>query len=216
MVFEDREDAGRQLARVLRNYRRQPVVVLALPKGGVVPAAIVAGELDAPLGLILVRKIGHPAYPEYAIGAVAEDQEPVLNENEIVGVSELWLQQAVTEARKVINERRRLYFNDELKPPLIRGKIAIIIDDGIATGLTMEAAIRAVRSQHPKQIVVAVPVASLESLSQIQDIADIVMVLDDPGRFLGAVGAHYMRFEQVDDDEVTSLLWDVNEEVASH
>lgn len=211
--YIDRQDAGRHLAKVLRRFEGDDVVVLALPRGGIVLAAEVARELEAPLGLVLVRKIGHPTAPEYAIGAVVEDEKPVYNEDEAVIVDTGWLKQAEKSARELIERRRKLYYGKDLAPPDVAGRTVILIDDGIATGLTMEAAVRAVHSKHPKQIIVAVPVASVESVAELEDLADEVIVLDKPARFRGAVGSHYMEFEQVNDEEVKTLLWEVNDDL---
>ena len=213
MSYIDRQDAGKRLAQVLRHFKGDDVVVLALPRGGIVLGAEVAKELRAPLGLVLVRKIGHPSYSEYAIGAVAEGEKPVYNENEIAGIDEEWLKEAEASAKKLIEHRRELYYGEDLVPPEVSGKTVILVDDGIATGLTMEAAVRAIQNKHPKRVLVAVPVAAQESVDTLESIADEVVVLDDPESFLGAVGAHYQQFDQVDDEEVKSLFRKVNYDV---
>lgn len=207
MIFENRQDAGQQLARTLVRYRdNDDVTVLALPRGGVVVGAEVARELHTPLGLVLVRKIGHPAAPEYAIGAVAENEPPVYNKNEIAGISSEWLKSAEESAREVIERRRDLYYSDDFVPPAIKNRIVILVDDGMATGLTMDAAARYVTSRGAHRIVVAVPVASPESIDLLEEVADEVIVLDSPENFSGAVGAHYRQFEQVDDYDVEATL----------
>lgn len=208
--YIDRHDAGQRLAEALRRFAGSDVVVLALPRGGVVLGAEVAKELEAPLDVVLVRKISHPSSPEYAIGAIVEDEPPVYNENEAAAIDDGWLTRAEAAARQLIERRRKLYYSQDLPPPGIAGKTVIIVDDGIATGLTMEAAVRAVRNKHPKQIVVAVPVASAESVTELEGLADEVIVLDKPESFIGAVGSHYLEFEQVDDKEVKELLWEAN------
>jgi putative phosphoribosyl transferase len=210
MGYTNRQAAGQRLAEALRQFAGDDVIVLALPRGGVVLGAEVARELEAPLGLVLVRKISHPSSPEYAIGAVVEDEPPVYNEAEAVAIDVSWLTQAEASARQLIERRRKLYYSQDLLPPDAAGKTVIIVDDGIATGLTMEAAVRAVRNKHPKQIVVAVPVASAESVTELEELANEVVVLDKPESFSGAVGSHYMEFEQVDDEEVKELLWEAN------
>ncbi len=209
--YIDRQDAGQRLARSLKRFAgRSDAVVLALPRGGIVLGAAVARELEAPLGLVLVRKIGHPSASEYAIGAVVEGEKPLYNESEAAAIDPDWLRQAEASARELIERRHKLYYDEDLTPPEIKSKTIIIVDDGIATGLTMEAAVRAIRNKHPKRIVVAVPVASAESVATLEDLADEVIVLDKPTSFRGAVGSHYMQFEQVDDEEVKALLWEVN------
>jgi len=213
MYFVSRQDAGQQLGRALRHFGRDDVVILALPRGGVVIGAEVARTLLVPLGLVLVRKIGHPNNPEYAIGAIAEDQPAVYDEREAGGVSQDWLKRAETDARKLIEDRRKLYYSDDFTPPKLKGKVVILADDGIATGLTVEAAVRAISQQQPKKIVVAVPVAPSDSVGTLKSLVDEVIVLDKPKNFLGAVGAHYQRFEQVDDKEVKALLREVQDDL---
>lgn len=206
MQFIDRKDAGKQLASKLAKYAGQ-AVIYALPRGGVVVAAEVARELKAPLDLLLVRKIGHPINPEYAIGAIADEGTPIFNEFEKAGIDENWLKNAV-QAERLKNEwRRQKYFPSGYVHPTVEGKVAIVVDDGIATGLTMEAAVRAIQQKKPQKIVVAVPVAPLDVIESLQEIADKVIIVDDPVNFRGAVGAHYWQFPQVEDDEVMSFMF---------
>lgn len=206
MTFDNREDAGHQLASALRRFRGRDVVVLALPRGGIITGAAVARTLGTPLDVLLVRKIGHPAYSEYAIGAVAENQPAIYNQDETATLDGQWLDQAEASARATIRHRRDYYYPPGFRRPRLSGKTAIIVDDGIATGLTMKAAVLAVRHQKPARIVVAVPVASRESVDMLEDLADEVIILDRPENFAGAVGAHYREFEQVDDEEVRRRL----------
>lgn len=213
MSYINREDAGKRLAQVLRHFKGKDTVVLALPRGGIVLGAEVAKELKAPLGLVLVRKIGHPSYSEYAIGAVAEGEKPVYNENEVATIDEEWLKEAEASARELIEHRHELYYGEDLTPPETEGKVVLLVDDGIATGLTMEAAVRAMQNKHAKRVIVAVPVAPRDSIDTLEAIADEVVVLDNPDSFLGAVGSHYMEFEQVDDEEVRTLLREVRDEI---
>lgn len=213
MSYINRQDAGKRLAQVLRHFKGKDAVVLALPRGGIVLGAEVAKELQAPLGLVLVRKIGHPAYAEYAIGAVADGEKPVYNEAEVSAIDEEWLKQAEVNARELIEHRRDLYYGDDFTPPEAQDKTVILVDDGIATGLTMEAAVQAMRNKHAKRVIVAVPVAPRDSIDTLEAMADEVVVLDNPDSFLGAVGSHYMEFEQVDDEEVRVLLREVRDEI---
>lgn len=208
--YEDRKDAGQKLADKLSVYRNEDVVVLALPRGGVVLGAEVARSLWAPLGLVLVKKITHPSNPEFAVGAVAEGEKPIYHISDSERLDHEWLEEAENRAYEQIKLRREMYFNEEHSPPSVKGKTVIIVDDGIATGLTMEAAVQAVRKKEPKKIIVAVPVASADSVAELEEMADEVIVLDDPNNFMGAVGAHYKRFPRVDDNEVTHLLWDID------
>ena len=206
MSYLNRLDAGKKLSVALREYEGSDVVILALPRGGVVLGAEVAKALKAPLGLVLVRKIGHPTYSEYAIGAIAEGDVPIYNEQELVGIDNTWLQRAKSSAKELLAHRHEIYYGKDFQPPDISGKTVIIVDDGIATGLTMQAAIHAVRGKKPKRVIVAVPVASRESVRLLENIADQVLVLEGPESFLGAVGSHYQEFNQVNDEEVKSLL----------
>jgi predicted phosphoribosyltransferase len=209
MEFVDRKDAGKRLANRLAKFKGTDAVVLALPRGGIVPAAEVAKALRIPLGLVLVRKIGHPAYAEYAIGAVAGGEVPLYNESIAAEIDSDWLRRAETSARQLSRRRQQFYYEDDFKPPSVPGRTAIIIDDGIATGLTMEAAVRAISRQQPERTIVAVPVAPSDSIGRLQKLADEVIVLDDPSQFLGAVGAHYQQFKQINDEEVKALLREV-------
>lgn len=210
MTFLDRKDAGRQLAKALRGHKGEDAVVLALPRGGIVLAAEVSKELKVPLGLILVRKIGYPGYSEYAIGAVVEDEKPIYNLREIAGLDKSWLQLAESEARELIEKRRTLYYGENSSRTDVIGKLVIIVDDGIATGMTMVASVKAMKNRGAKQIVVAVPVAARESINSLKNLADEIIVLDDPDKFLGAVGAHYREFGQVEDEQVKEILSGVN------
>lgn len=203
-MYADRQEAGRKLARALGNYKGQDTVVLALPRGGIVLGAEVADVLGAPLDVVLVRKIGHPYSPEYAIGAVVRGEEPVVSEDE--SPDEAWLKKAAADEQQVNESRYDLYYGDEYEPVPLKNKTVIIVDDGIATGLTMEAAVQAVRRRGASRVVVAVPVAPDDSLAHLETLADEVVVLDDPKDFLGSVGAHYQEFKQVDDEEVRALL----------
>ncbi len=213
MVYDNRQDSGRRLGHLLCRFRHEVVVVLALPRGGVVIGAEVARMLLAPLGLVLVRKVGHPGNPEYAIGAIAEDGPAVYNENEVSLVDAAWLKHAEAAARKLIADRRKIYYGSDFTPPTIEDKTIIIVDDGIATGLTMEAALRAVRLHHPRKIIAAAPVAPQDSIDMLAELADEIVIADSPKHFLGSVGAHYRQFEQVDDEEVKKLLREVQDEL---
>ena len=204
-MFIDRTDAGKQLARALVAYKGQPVVVYALPRGGVVLGVEVARFLEAPLDLIVVRKIGHPYQPEYAIGAVAEDGYVITNPDEVANVDKQWFDQAAAEELKEAQRRRALFLQGR-HPVAVQGKIAIIVDDGLATGLTMLAAIHEIRKRGPKKIIVAVPVAAAETANTLRSEVDDLVVLHIPEGWFGAIGAFYYRFDQVSDDEVVALI----------
>ncbi len=204
-MFRDREDAGTQLAYKLVAYRGSDAVVLALPRGGVVIGAKVAQELGLPLDIIVTRKVGHPTNPEYAICAVDQHGARLCNEAELKRVDKRWLEQASLLEQQEAGRRTALYRGGK-NPEHLAGKIAIIVDDGIATGLTMRLAIQVVKAQKPSRIVVAVPVAPTEVAMRIRREADELVILVPPEEFLGAVGAHYEHFDQVEDTEVIHLL----------
>lgn len=204
-MFTNRADAGRQLAWRLAQYRGQDAVVLALPRGGVVVGYEIAQTLKLPLDIVVARKIGHPNNPEYAICAVDEKGTLLCNEAERASVSPAWVQQE-TERQQKEAKRRVLLYRGKKLPVEIAGKIAIITDDGIATGLTMRLAVAAVKAQHPLRIIVAVPVAPSDVAQKIKRETDELIVLEPPEDFLGAVGAHYEHFEQIEDAEVIRLM----------
>lgn len=205
MQFTDRAEAGQRLANELTRYSGQ-AVVYALPRGGVTIGAEIARELGDSLSLIFVRKLGHPYDPEYAVGAVAEDAEPVLNDTEISDISEAWLARMIRKGWLENARRRREYFPTDYQEPSAKEKVAILVDDGMATGLTMRAAAKSVRQRQPKKIVVAVPVASLDAIEGLHEFANEVVLLDDPANFVGAVGMHYYYFPQLTDREVVEIL----------
>lgn len=205
MRFKDRKDAGIKMAEALDKYRNQDVVVLALPRGGVVPAAEIAKALGAPLDLVITKKIGHPMNDEYAICAISEDGEPVCNEIERSRVDPEWLENKIAKVRGEIQKRRENYHLGSERQSL-EGKIAIIVDDGIATGLTMLAAIYEIKSRNPKELVVAIPVVPGDIAKKLKALVDELVALDIDESYLGAVGAYYYDFWQVEDNEVIELL----------
>lgn len=203
--FTDRTEAGQKLAAALVKYRDSAVVVYALPRGGVVLGAEVAIALDAPLDLVITRKIGHPASSEYAICAVAEQGEPVCNETERASVERAWFEAELERARSEAKRRRQTYLAGR-KPLAPTGKTAIIVDDGVATGLTIRAAIAELRTHQPAKIVAAVPVVPRATAGILREEADELVALDTPALYLGAVGAYYDHFVQIEDQEVIDLL----------
>lgn len=206
MVFEDRLDAGRTLAEDISEYSGKDAVVFAVPRGGVVVGAEVARLLGLPLEVLIARKIGHQAWQEYAIGAVSETGEPVWNDAELQMADETWIQEEVETRRLEAKHRRISYFGKERYTPEVRGKVAIVIDDGLATGLTMRAALKEMRRYEPKKIVVAVPVAPRDAIREVARLAEEVVVAYVPATGFGAVGAYYRDFPQTSDDEVKQLI----------
>lgn len=204
MVFEDRTDAGRRLADALRDYADKSPVVFALPRGGVTVAAEVARALGAPLDLVIARKVGHPSNPEYAIGAVTDDGESLLNEGEVAHVEDRWLQRAIERETNEARRRRERYLGPG-EPRDVAGKTAILIDDGIATGFTLRTALKSLRKRAPSRIVVAAPVAPDRTVELLQKEADDVVVLHRP-ELLYAIGAYYEDFSPVSDRAVEAAL----------
>lgn len=205
MRFRNREDAGKRLAEALSEYRGKDAMVLALPRGGVVLGAAVAREIGGELDLMIARKIGHPLDPEYAVCAVAEEGEPFCNPAEKAQLEEGWLKEATRTAREEIRRRRARYLGKAVQPGL-EGRIVLLVDDGVATGLTMLAAIDEVKRQRPGMLVVAVPVAPADTARALEAKADRLVALVVDEGFLGYVGAYYEEFEQVEDEEVLRLL----------
>ncbi|MCW3782775.1 phosphoribosyltransferase [Defluviimonas salinarum] len=205
-MFTDRVEAGRKMADEIEALAPEMPVVLALPRGGVPVAAEIAARLGAPLGLILVRKIGVPGHEELAAGAVAEGGAPVFNPDVLASIRRgpEDFADAVAAKRREMAERRRIYLGDRAEPDLA-GATAIVVDDGIATGATLRAALGALRAAGPAAIVLAVPVAPEEALAEFAGLADRVICLQTPRPFI-AVGAHYRAFPQVADAEVVALL----------
>jgi putative phosphoribosyl transferase len=204
--FADRRDAGRQLAERLLGERGEHPVVVALPRGGVPVAREVASALDAPLEVLAVRKLGAPHNPEYGIGAVAEDGTGVIDA-EAVAVLRISTE-AVDSilARETAELRRRVIAYRDDRPPLdLRDRTVIVVDDGVATGLTDTAALRAVRRQNPRRVILAVPVCPPDSARRLREEADEVVCLQTPALLRG-VGQWYRDFSQVSDDEVVETL----------
>jgi len=208
MLFQNRTDAGRKLARALTKYRNRRPVVLALPRGGMPVAAEIAAALEAPLDLVLVRKVGVPIQPELAMGAVTDGEQPMIIRNDdiikLCGVSEQEFDVVCKEELAEIERRRKRYLGNRPRAA-IEAQVVIIVDDGIATGATVLAAIQTVRSRKPKELVLAVPVAPLDTVKQLQSQVDALVCLDTP-EDLGAIGYFYRDFHQVSDDEVIATL----------
>ncbi|HVA28543.1 MAG TPA: phosphoribosyltransferase [Candidatus Baltobacteraceae bacterium] len=207
MPFQDRAAAGRELAALLTRYaHRTDVVVLGLPRGGVPVGYEVALRLQAPLDVLTVRKLGVPGHRELAMGAISSGGHYVLDE-ELIGIARVSRDELLEVIRRELAEldrREALYRRDRFFPNL-KDKIAIVVDDGLATGSTMTAAVKALRAQEPARIVVAVPVGAAQTCEQLRAYADEVVCVQTPADF-GAVGYHYRKFDQVSDDEVRAFL----------
>lgn len=207
-MFTDRRDAGRRLAAALRHLEDDSPVVLALPRGGVPVAAEIASALDAPLDLVVVRKIGLPEQPELAMGAVVEGDPPIVLRNEDVirtaGVDATTFAAVCAAERTEVARRRARYLGGRPRIELA-GRTAIVVDDGLATGATARAALRAVRRRRPARLVLAVPVGAPETIAAMQDEADAIVCLETP-EWMPAIGAFYRNFDQVADAEVIETL----------
>jgi len=207
--FSDRSAAGRALGERLRTlHLKPPLIVLALPRGGVPVGAAVAQALQAPLDLLLVRKIGAPWQPELALAAVVEGNPPDIVVDEEVqrgmGMHAEYIDAQATVQLREIERQRQAYLSGRRAVP-VEGSTVIVVDDGIATGTTMRAALKALRRRRPAALVLAVPVAPRDTLEQLRGEVDQVVCLDTPYPFY-AVGEHYVRFHQVEDDEVIDAL----------
>ncbi len=205
MVFKDRVEAGEKLAQILEIYKNNNTVIYGLPRGGMVVASAIAKKLKAPLSLITVKKIGHPDNPEYALCAVSLAGNLICDPKEMVGINMEWLETELKTQLLEAQRRQDLYLKGK-SPILAKDKTAIIVDDGIATGLTIKAAVEEIKQQKPKKIVVAVPVAPEEIANQLSEEVDEFIALEIPDFFSGSVGSYFQDFPQASDEEVINLL----------
>jgi putative phosphoribosyl transferase len=205
-VFQNRTSAGRQLAQALEKFRGENLLVLGIPRGGVVVAAEVARALGATLDLIIPRKIAAPGNEELAIGAVATEGQVILNKGLVasLGISEEYIQEQVGKEIKEIRRRRHRYLGDENEPD-VGNKVVLIVDDGLATGYTALAAVEATRALGGKKIVLAVPVGPPDTVARLSEAVNELVCLQKPESFF-AVGQFYSEFNQVTDDEVVLTL----------
>ncbi|MGK0495028.1 MAG: putative phosphoribosyltransferase [Maribacter sp.] len=202
-MFKDRIDAGNQLAKQLLKFKNEEVVVVAIPRGGLPLAAIVAKTLNAPLDVALSKKIGHPYNSEYAIGAVSLDHFIL---SDAMGVTKGYIEEEAVKLRKKLQERYRQYYSNR-KPESLKGKTVVIVDDGIATGNTLLVTVAFVAKQRPKKVIAGVPVASASAIQALRDSDQIdeIVCLEIPRNFR-AVGQFYKEFSQVSDEEAIQLL----------
>jgi putative phosphoribosyl transferase len=204
--FVDRVDAGKRLASALKNFSAEKGIVLAIPRGGVVVGYVIANTLNLPLDVIIPRKIGAPDNPELAIGAVAEDGTSILDQNLIkyLGVSREYVVEETERQKQEIRRRLKLYRQDTSYPDL-KGLDVIVVDDGIATGSTMKAALASVKNRGAASIAVAVPVGPPSTIEELEKMADRVVCIYTP-EFFQAIGEFYRDFNQTSDEEVIGLL----------
>lgn len=205
MYFNDRYDAAMQLAPLLEKYKNEKGVILAVPRGGVPIGYYLAKYLDFPLDLLMTKKLGHPGNEEFAIGAVSLEGSIV---EETTGVPEQYIRE---ETRRISEQLKERYikFMGNKEPVDIKGKIIIVVDDGVATGRTILSTIKILRNKEPRKIVVAVPVASEEAADRIREVVDDFICLHTPYPFYG-VGRFYADFTQVEDEDVLLLLNELN------
>ena len=205
MIFNDRYDAGIQLAEALQIYKNNKnVVVVAIPRGGLQIGAAIVKELSLPLDVVLIKKIGHPHNPEFAIGAVGLESYVVEPEFLTSPTIVDYLEKEIVRLRALLKLRSEQYHRSK-SPIALQDKIVILCDDGVATGHTMIASIKVIRSQNPEKIIVAIPVAVPDALLQIEELADEVICLQRPVSFSG-VSQYYRHFAQVDDEQAISEL----------
>lgn len=205
MIYKDRFEAGQKLASELKKHDLKNAIIFGLPRGGALVALEVANILNLPLDLIIVKKVGHPENPEYAICTITENGFLACNEEEMFDFDQEWLKKQLEEKQDEAKDRRKLY-EPYLKKVNAKNKVAIIVDDGVATGLTVRAAIKDLKSRKPQKIIVAVPVAPIEFIGEIKNKVDNLIVLEIPEYFLGAVAAYYESFPPVIDEEIINLL----------
>ena len=207
-IFKDRKQAGELLAEEVARHGYADPVVFGLPRGGVPVAAEVAAKLKAPLDVILVRKIGAPTQPELAIGAVVDGATPKIVRNEELirelGIPDEVVREEAQRQLEIIEARRKLWVAGRERVP-VKGRTAIIVDDGIATGATVRASLHALKRQGSKRTVVATPVAPMQAVEALRQEADDVVCLEAP-EYFGAIGFFYLDFSQVSDAEVSRLL----------
>jgi putative phosphoribosyl transferase len=201
LMFQDRIDAGLALSRHLQHYKRVNGVTLAVPRGGVPVAFPIAKILELPLEIILSKKIGHPMHKEYAIGAVSLTGQ-IVAPNALASAE--YIEQETINIREQLKEMYIKYMGNK-KPTPVNGKIVIIVDDGVATGNTLLSTIDIIRNEHPKKIVVAVPVASQQAAKKLSEVTDEFVCAWIPSQF-SSVGEFYVDFTQVTDEEVVDML----------
>jgi predicted phosphoribosyltransferase len=203
-MFRNRKEAGEHLAKKLRAFMSEDLFIIALPRGGVAVAYEVAQQLHAPLDIVVTRKIGHPTYPEYAIGVVNAQGATLFNESEASAIDPQWLHAEVAREQQEAQRREMLYRKGRA-PLEVAGKTVVLVDDGAATGLTCMLALKVLRTHKPKKLLLAVPVASRAVMPELEHLFDGCIVLEMLGSE-GAVGAHYVAFPQLTDEEVVYLL----------
>ena len=210
MPFKDRTQAGKLLAKKLQKYKDKDIIILAIPRGGLAIGYELAKALQAPLDILVTKKIGYPGDPEYAIGAVGPNNTVIVNEDVMKGeaISQKYIDEQVKEITAAINEKYRRY-KGKVAVPKVKNKIVIIADDGVATGSTIRVSIQLIKKQNPKKIVVAIPVGPPDTITMLSKEVDEVICLEQPEAFF-AIGAFYAEFPQVSDKEAIQYLKEAN------
>lgn len=204
-MFFDRYDAGRRLAGRLKKYKHEDVVVYALPPGGLLTGFEVSKALGAPLDIVLTQKVKHPFYPEYAICAVNESGYRVCDDYGLCGVDIGWVEEESKMMVQATQQTRQTYMNGR-PATTVSNKVVILVDDGIETGLSMKAAIQAIKSECPEQIIVAVPVAPREIIAELTQLVDDVVVVKEESRFRGRIANYYTQFPEIQTQEALACL----------
>lgn len=205
-LFADRKQAGRKLVKYLKKFVDKKPIILALPRGGIPVGYEISKVLNFPLDILVTRKIGSPSQPEFGVGAISEGRVEVIDwySLTLANLSEIDLKQLLSEQRLELNRRIRMYRNNRPLPDL-KNRTVILVDDGLATGVTAKAAISAVKKHHPKSIIFASPICSYDTAQEIATLTDDVICLAYPFN-IGSIGVWYKNFDQVTDDEVVELL----------
>lgn len=204
MLFRNRQEAGQKLEKILEDFKGKNAIILALPRGGVVVGAEIARVLNLPLDIIVTRKIGAPESSELAIGAIDVDGDGVWDDEAVKNLNKEWLAKEIEKEKQEAQRRQSLYRASRGKLDL-SGKMAVIVDDGIATGLTMKAAIRYARKLSAQKIIIASPIAAPEMVGELRKEVDEIRTLNMP-EFFWAIGQFYENFPQVEDDEVIEIM----------
>ena len=211
MIFKNRKEAGEKLAEKLKDYKNTNAIVYALPRGGVIVGHEIAQSLNLQLDLFITRKICHEFNPEYAICAVTENGNNICNEDEKIEINQKWLNGRLKEEIKEARRRREVYLKN--KPMLSpKNKVAIIVDDGIVTGLTIMLAIREIRKENPSKIIIVVPVIPNGVVDKIMGLVDVIISLKIDKKYVGAVGEYYEDFSQVTDYDVIGIMSNYNKQ----
>lgn len=206
MLFKDRVEAGKKLAKALSHLKGKDLVVLGIPRGGIIVANEVAAALGAPLDVVITRKIEAPGEPEYALGAVTQEGDVIIDRQaaEALGATASYIDDQIRKKKEEVRDRVQRLRGDAPLPEL-EGKVVIIVDDGIATGSSVSAAVLSVRKRNPKEVIIAVPVAPRDAVQSLSEDGTRVLSLETPENFL-AIGEFYGNFEQVEDLDVRRVL----------